>query len=62
MFVPLTSAMLKEKVADVISTDFSEGYHDPILLVFQKPFEVTVLRAIHLATGAVGKDRSSCCS
>ena len=51
----ITFAMLKEGVVDVISTDFSGGYHDPILLVLQKAIEekvITLPWAIHLATGA----------
>ncbi len=54
----LTFALLKEGLVDVISTDFSGGYHDPILLVLQKAIEaglVTVPQAIHLATGAPAK-------
>lgn len=51
----LTFALLKEGLADVISTDFSGGYHDPILFVLQKAIEkgvVTLTRAIQLATSA----------
>jgi imidazolonepropionase-like amidohydrolase len=51
----LTFALLKEGLADVISTDFSGGYHDPILFVLQKAIEeklINIPRAIHLATGA----------
>jgi imidazolonepropionase-like amidohydrolase len=51
----LTFALLKEGLADVISTDFSGGYHDPMLFVLQKAIEeklITLPGAIHLATGA----------
>ena len=47
--------LLKEGLVDVITTDFSGGYHDPILFVLQKAMEegvVTLPRAIELATGA----------
>lgn len=51
----ITFALLREGLVDVISTDFSGGYHDPILLVLQKAIEeklVTLPQAIQLATGA----------
>jgi imidazolonepropionase-like amidohydrolase len=54
----LTSALLKEGLMDVISTDFIGGYHAPILLVLQKALEeklITLPQAIHLATGAPAK-------
>ena len=54
----LTFALLKEGLADVISTDFSGGYHDPILFVLQKAIEeklISIPKAIHLATGAPAK-------
>ena len=50
-----TFALLKEGLADVITTDFIGGYHDPILLVLQKAIEegiLTLPRAIQLATSA----------
>lgn len=50
-----TFALLKEGLVDVITTDFSGGYHDPILLVLQKAIEkgiITLPRAIQLATSA----------
>jgi len=51
----ITFALLKEGLVDVITTDFSGGNHDPILLVLQKAIEerlITLPKAIHLATGA----------
>jgi imidazolonepropionase-like amidohydrolase len=51
----VTYALLKEDLVDVITTDFSGGYHDPILLVLQKAIEegvITLPRAIQLATSA----------
>ena len=51
----VTFALLKEELVDVITTDFSGGYHDPILLVLQRAVEagiLTLARAVHLATGA----------
>jgi hypothetical protein len=50
-----TFALLKAGLADVITTDFSGGYHDPILFVLQKAIEkriITLPRAIQLATSA----------
>jgi len=50
-----TFALLKEGLADVITTDFIGGYHDFILLVLQKAIEegiLTLPRAIQLATSA----------
>jgi len=50
-----TFALLKEGLADVITTDFIGGYHDPVLLVLQKAIEegiLTLPRAIQLATSA----------
>lgn len=50
-----TFALLKAGLVDVITTDFSGGYHDPILFVLQKAMEekvITLTEAIRLATGA----------
>ena len=50
-----TFALLKEGLADVITTDFIGGYHDPVLFVLQKAIEegiLTLPRAIQLATSA----------
>jgi hypothetical protein len=50
-----TFALLKEDLADVITTDFCGGYHDPILLFLQKAIEngvISLPRAIQLATSA----------
>jgi imidazolonepropionase-like amidohydrolase len=50
-----TFALLKEGLVDVITTDFSGGYHDPILFVLQKAIEkefITLSRAVQLATSA----------
>lgn len=50
-----TFALLREGLVDVITTDFSGGYHDAILLVLQKAIDEGVLtlpRAIQLATSA----------
>jgi len=54
----LTFALLGEGLVDVITTDFSGGYHDPILLVLQKAIDerlITLPQAIHLATGSPAK-------
>jgi imidazolonepropionase-like amidohydrolase len=51
-------ALLREDLVDVITTDYSGGYHDPILLVLQKAIEEGVLalpRAIQLATSAAAE-------
>jgi len=51
-------ALLKEDLIDAVSTDFSGGYHDPILLVLQKAIEkgvITLPRAIQLATSNPAK-------
>ena len=51
----VTFALLKEGLVDVITTDFSGGYHDPMPLVLQKAIEagvVTLPRAVQLATSA----------
>lgn len=51
----VTFALLKDQLVDVITTDFSGGYHDPILLVLQRAVEagiLTLARAVHLATAA----------
>jgi imidazolonepropionase-like amidohydrolase len=48
-------ALLKEGLVDVITTDFSGGYHDPILFVLQKAIEAGIIalpRAVQLATSA----------
>jgi imidazolonepropionase-like amidohydrolase len=50
-----TFALLKEGLVDVITTDFSGGYHDAILFVLQQAIERKVIslpRAIQLATSA----------
>jgi len=50
-----TFALLKEGLVDVITTDYSGGYHEPILLVLQKAIEeriITLPHAIQLATSA----------
>lgn len=50
-----TLALLREGLVDVITTDFSGGYHDPILLLLQKAIEKKILtlpRAIQLVTSA----------
>ncbi len=51
-------ALLKEGLIDLISTDYSGGYHDPILLVMQKAVEkgyTTLPEAIAMATGNAAK-------
>ncbi len=51
----VTFALLREGLVDAISTDFSGGYHDPILLVLQRAIEAEVLSlpaAVRLATSA----------
>jgi len=43
----------KEGLADVITTDFSGGYHDPILFVLREAIEaglISLPRAVQLAT------------
>lgn len=50
-----TFALLKEGLVDVITTDYSGGYHEPILLVIQKAIEegiITLPHAIQLVTSA----------
>jgi imidazolonepropionase-like amidohydrolase len=50
-----TFALLKEGLVDVITTDYSGGYHDPILFVLQKALEDGIIplpRAVQLATSA----------
>jgi imidazolonepropionase-like amidohydrolase len=50
-----TFTLLKAGLVDVITTDFSGGYHDPILFVLQKAIEegvVSLPRAVQLATSA----------
>lgn len=50
-----TFALLREGLVDVITTDFSGGYHDPILFVLQKAIEKEIINlphAIQLATSA----------
>ena len=49
----VTFALLREGLVDAISTDFSGGYHDPMLLTLQKAIEaglVSIPRAVQLAT------------
>ena len=51
----VTFALLKEGLVDVVTTDFSGGYHDPILLLLQKAVDAgvtTLPRAVQLATSA----------
>lgn len=51
----LTFALLKEGLADIISTDYIGGYHDSILLVLQKAIEeglIDMPKAIKMATSA----------
>jgi imidazolonepropionase-like amidohydrolase len=46
-------ALLKEGLVDLITTDYSGGYHDAILLVLQKAIEegiISLPRAVQLAT------------
>jgi imidazolonepropionase-like amidohydrolase len=53
-----TFALFREDLVDVISTDFSGGYHDPILLVVQKAIEegvLTLLKGIQLVTSNPAK-------
>ena len=48
-------ALLREGLVDEVSTDYSGGYHEPILLFLQKAIEeklVTLPQAIKLATSA----------
>jgi len=48
-----TFALLREGLVDAITTDYSGGYHEPILLVLQKAIEQKILTlpgAIKLAT------------
>lgn len=50
-----TFALMREGLADIMTTDFCGGYHDPLLFFLQKAVEekVTSLpKAIHLVTGA----------
>jgi imidazolonepropionase-like amidohydrolase len=50
-----TFALIREGLVDLISTDFSGGNHEPILLVLQKAVEqgiITIPKAIQLATSA----------
>ena len=50
-----TFAMLKEGLVDVITTDYSAGYHGPILFFLQKAIKegiITLPRAIQLVTSA----------
>jgi imidazolonepropionase-like amidohydrolase len=51
-------ALLKEDLIDAVTTDFSGGYHDPILLVLQKAIEkgvITLPKAVQLATSNPAK-------
>ena len=53
-----TFAMLREGLVDAITTDYSGGYHEPILLVLQKAIEqgiLTLPAAIQLATSNPAK-------
>ena len=48
-----TFALLKEGLVDAMTTDFSGGYHEPILLVLQKAIEngfLTLPQAIQMVT------------
>jgi imidazolonepropionase-like amidohydrolase len=48
-----TFAILKEGLADMMTTDFCGGYHDPILLFLQQAINeevITLPRAVQLAT------------
>ena len=48
-------ALLAEGLVDVLSTDYSGGYHDPILLLIQKATEtgvITLPQAVRLATSS----------
>jgi imidazolonepropionase-like amidohydrolase len=50
--------MLREGLVDAITTDYSGGYHEPILLVLQKAIEqgiLTLPAAIQLATSNPAK-------
>ena len=53
-----TFMFLKERLADVISTDYMGGFHDPILLIIKKAVEEEVIslpEAISMATWNVAK-------
>jgi len=53
-----TFALFREGLVDAISTDYSGGYHEPILLVLQKAIEqglLTLPAAIKLATSNLVK-------
>jgi imidazolonepropionase-like amidohydrolase len=50
-----TFALLREGLADMMTTDFCGGYHDPILFFLQKAIDekvITLPRAIQLATSS----------
>ena len=50
-----TFALLAEGLVDVLSTDYSGGYHDPVLLLIKKAVEeeiITLPQAIRLATSS----------
>lgn len=54
----VTFALFRERLVDVISTDYIGGYHDPILLVLQKAIEeklLSVPEAIALTTSNPAK-------
>ena len=46
----LAFALLREGLVDVISTDYSGGYHDPILLVLQKAIEEGITGISHITS------------
>ena len=53
-----TFALFKEGLVDVLATDFSGGYHEPMLSVLQKAIEekaLTLPKAIQLVTSNVAK-------
>ena len=48
-------ALLAEGLVDVVSTDYSGGYHDPILLLIKKAVEhgvISLPQAVRLATSS----------
>ena len=48
-------ALLEEGLVDVLSTDYSGGYHDPVLLLIRKAVEeevITLPQAVRLATSS----------
>ena len=53
-----TFALLREGLVDSVSTDYSGGYHEPILLVLQRAIEQRILTlpaAVKLATSSPAK-------